>query len=286
MAQSIDIQSILQASPEGSINKGSETVGKFILEEGLKLANRTQPILDKLKEELGISGDTLPDLCPALEALDAALQKRNAIVTDLQSISTKLDRLAGLITQGATFLDITSTTLGIIKTSKTLAAAAVAPLPVVPGAVTSTLNTLEDLINTILYTNTGTPRIPIIKSGLNFAYIATSIVNKYIQNIITALLSIDSLLTRCNSSVELEEIPTSFTQAANIQLPAEDTSYKGFFLEIEEVPFSTTVTRKRAIAKNSQGIVMAQTDLSFTTIPQILIEQLKFIIDSQNLKPF
>ena len=285
MAQGIDIQAILNASPEGSIAKGSEVIGKFILEEGLKLANNIQPLLDKIKGELGIEGDTLPDSCPNPEILNAALSKRNLIVSDLQTTSSKLDRFANIIQQGSTFLDITVATLETIKTSKTAASIAALALPVSPGAIPATLSTLEDLINKILYTNIGIPRVPIIQAGLNFAYIATSVINTYIVNLIQALLSIDLLLSRCTDA-DLDPIPPSLVEVLNIQPPSGNTSYKGFFLEIEEVPFSNTVTRKRAVAKNSQGIIMTQTDLSFTTIPDILIDQLKFIIDSQNLKPF
>ena len=285
MAQGIDIQAILNASPGGSIAKGSEVIGKFILEEGLKLANNIQPLLDKIKSELGIEEDNLPDVCPDPEILNAVLNRRNAIVSDLQTVSGKLDRFANIIQQGSTFLDITVATLEIIKTSKTVASIAASALPVAPGAVPATLSTLEDLINKVLYTNTGIPRIPIVQAGLDFAYIATSVINTYIANIIQALLSIDLLLTRCTDA-DLESIPSNLIEVLNIQPSSGNTSYKGFFLEIEEVPFSNTVTRKRAVAKNSQGIVMTQTDLSFTTIPDLLIDQLKFIIDSQNLKPF
>jgi hypothetical protein len=63
-----------------------------------------------------------------------------------------------------------------------------------------------------------------------------------------------------------------------------DTAYKGFSFKIEEVPFSPTVNRRRALAQNSDGITLLQTELSFTSNPDILIQELKLVIDRDNLR--
>ena len=58
------------------------------------------------------------------------------------------------------------------------------------------------------------------------------------------------------------------------------------FIEIEKVPYTPTVDRKRAVGKNQDNITLIQTALSFTTDDQILIEELKLIINSNNLKAY
>lgn len=63
-----------------------------------------------------------------------------------------------------------------------------------------------------------------------------------------------------------------------------ETTYRGFVFEIEKVPFSPTVNRSRANALNKDGIVMLSSELSFTKEPSILIEELKFVIDRDNLR--
>jgi hypothetical protein len=65
-----------------------------------------------------------------------------------------------------------------------------------------------------------------------------------------------------------------------------DTTYQGFIIEIEEVPFSPTVNRRRAVGLNSQGIKLIETELSFTTDRELLINELKLIIDRDNLKAY
>ena len=63
-----------------------------------------------------------------------------------------------------------------------------------------------------------------------------------------------------------------------------ETTYRGFIFELETVPFNDTVNRTRANALNKDGIILLQSELSFTKDPSILIEELKFVIDRDNLK--
>ena len=64
--------------------------------------------------------------------------------------------------------------------------------------------------------------------------------------------------------------------------------YKGFKFVIKEentanAPQVNGLRRHYAVAIDTNGVEVLKTDLSFTQNTEILIDQLKFIIDSQNL---
>ncbi len=87
-----------------------------------------------------------------------------------------------------------------------------------------------------------------------------------------------------STSDYLNAVEQQYTQAAIA--PTTSQVYNGFTLDIVEEPFSPTVKRIKAVARNPQGIILLQTPLSFTTLSQVLITELKLIIDKSNLKAY
>ena len=70
------------------------------------------------------------------------------------------------------------------------------------------------------------------------------------------------------------------------QSSENDGTYKGFILEIETRPFTDRVNESRAVGKNKSDIIMISTEYSFASNPQVLIDELKFIIDRDDLKAY
>jgi hypothetical protein len=106
------------------------------------------------------------------------------------------------------------------------------------------------------------------------------------QAVITVLAVVDLVLEKCGKKPN--EVGANTNKLLNtIKLAATsniDLTYRGFTFEIVEKPFSPTLKQRIGQAKNSQGIVLLQTEPSFTTDPQVLVEELKLIIDRDNLK--
>ena len=220
---------------------------------------------------------------------------RNGLVVSLNTIGRQLDNITRAITSLSTFLSLTElviTNLDLIKTILSAGSKFIPSPPGVPGIITSGLADLESLIRKKLFTPTGEARLPKIAGSIAAAAIPISIINIYIQQLVGILSALDIKLKQCvpNQVNDLTPISDSIIAISVIQAQADatinQTTYNGFLIEIETVPYTPTVNRYRAVGKNQSGIVLTQTDLSFTLEPQILINELKLIIDKDNLKAY
>jgi len=275
---------ILNAVPTSLKLTGTAKVPKLILSLGIQISTLLLPQALSLLQKLNV--------CPTDAKLREIINTRNGIVRSLNNISKTLSVLTKIIDGINTTI---STLTGIItglQIAKTAVSAAAKAAPIIPGAVPATLSDLGDLINKLTFSTTGKALIENYKSIVASASLSISMVNGYILQIITVLNSIDDKIKACNKYVsnDLSTISPDLIKIADLQKQAEktqnNTTYNGFVIEIEKVPYTPTVDRKRAVGKNQDNITLIQTALSFTTDDQILIEELKLIINSNNLKAY
>lgn len=220
---------------------------------------------------------------------------RNGLVVSLNTIGKQLDNITQAITSLSTFLSLTEiviTNLDLIKSVLSAGSKFIPSPPGVPGAITSGLADLETLIRKKLFTPIGEAKLPKIAGSIAAAAIPISLINIYIQQLVGILSALDIKLKQCvpNQVNDLTPISNSIIAISVLQTQANatvnQTTYNGFLIEIETVPYTPTVNRYRAVGKNQSGIVLVQTELSFTLEPQILINELKLIIDRDNLKAY
>ena len=109
--------------------------------------------------------------------------------------------------------------------------------------------------------------------------------------ILRLLNSLDFLIQECaiSQNIPFEKINDELnlfvnesTGISNITaIESTNNTYKGFILELTLDPTSNVRYPKRyAQALTQNGIPVLRTDSSFTSDPQVLLDQLKFIIDS------
>jgi len=237
---------------------------------------------------------------PNSPAIKKIITIRNGLVVSLNTIGKQLDNITKTITGLSTFLSLTEIVISSLDTAKTLLSAAskfIPSPPGVPGAITSGLADLESIIRKKLFTPTGEARLPKIAGSIAAAAIPISIINIYIQQLVGILSALDVKLKQCvpdlasNSSFPgLTSLSDNIISISAQQIQANatinQTTYNGFLIEIETVPYTPTVNRYRAVGKNQSGIILVATELSFTLEPQILINELKLIIDRDNLKAY
>ena len=282
----IDIQAYKNAIPDSLKPQGSAKLGIIIYNQGKVIQQLLTPIAIKLLNEA-----TSPDgLCVPQPILEKIILERNALVIQLNDIGTNLDTITKSITGLNSYFNLAVTIINTISVAKTVVSAAAKVVPLIPGAVPAALSDLEDAKNKLTFTDTGTSKLEKIQLSISTAGISISLVNGFILTIVNILNSLDSILIKCSPNSTFAPISKGIKDSASVQQQAgntlNQTTYQGFIIEIEEVPYTATVTRRRAIGKNQQGIILTQTELSFTTNPLTLINELKLIIDRDNLKAY
>ena len=279
----IDINTILNAIPEDKKVKGLQKLGQILIQKGTELDSQLPSSITNLVSQF------TPGSCPDPAILQSIVEKRNNIVGKLNTVGQSLNVVTSTYTGVSSFLDVVLFSISNLKNIKTgVSIAAKAISFGLPGAIPAALSDLEDATDRLTFDNLGNSKLQQQKDRIDSLIIPIAIFSKTIQNITNLLNSLDTLIIGCNPTSTLDSLSDTILQTANSQTQADvnDGSYKGFTFTIEEVPFSPTVNRIKAIALNQGGIPLLETPLSFTTNRQTLIDELKLIIDRDNLKPF
>jgi hypothetical protein len=287
----VDATEIENATPSDLKAMGIAKLPLLLLVIGNQVKNIIQPALTNLIATY-IQKYLDAGVCADQATIDKIIQQRNLIVEQLNKIVKTLTIITVSLTVALTFLDLLKLTIKGIDLAKIAATLAATAFPALLPTLPSTLQQL-DLAKIKLQTDEeGNAKIAKYKSIIGGAALVSSIIGGFILIAIGLLNSIDIFLQKCAPNQENELVPISkeAQDIAKVQAQAtitqNKTTYKGFIIEIELVPFTSTTTRRRALGKNQDGIILIQTELSFTTDDQTLIDELKLIIDRDNLKAY
>ena len=278
----IDINTILSALPEDRKVKGLQKLGQILIQKGTELEDQLTPALTNLTSQF------TPGSCPDPAVLQSIIEKRNNIVGKLNTVGQFLDVVTSSYIGVSSFLDVLIFSISNLRNVRTGLNQAAKLIPAIPGAAVSAINDLGDVTDRLTFNNLGNSKLQQQKDKIDSLVIPIALFAKTIQTIINLLNSLDVLITTCDPNSSLDSVSEIITKTANNETQAEanNGSYKGFLFQIEEVPFSPTVTRRKAVALNTSGIKLLETPLSFTTNNQTLIDELKLIIDRDNLKAY
>jgi hypothetical protein len=283
MALGIDINTIQGAIPDNLKKQGVDRISDLLIKKSEEIKSQIEP---KLIQEIEKAKDI--SLCDNIDKLNQLIQTRNNIVDKLNLTSRFLDQTVAVFAGIATFLELLLLTKNILVTSKLIANIGVKFLPVTPGVVTSTVDDLGTAADVITFDNFGNSRLEKARNIVAGSSIAIALISIAIKSSILLLNSLDIELGKCGNTSNLTPIDPNLLKISSQVEQAEQTLnnsiYKGFTIEIETVPYTNAVNRYKAIGVNSDGIKLIETPLSFTTNQQTLINELKFIIDRDNLK--
>jgi len=277
----IDIDSILNTIP--SKKTAFEKLAALLVKKTTENESIIKKPLEDLLKQLPTDGT-----CPDPQTLQNILDKRNNIVGFLNKFGAFLDTVTNTYTGVNVAFNALLGVISGIKAAKTAGSLGVKFLPTAPGFVTALLSDLGDLTDKLTYDSLGESKLAQRKKDLDTLAIALGIVSSFVKTTITTLNSLDALLTPCLQANQVLDSPDD-----NLQKILQDSNqsvdellYQGFIFKIVEVPYSSTVTRRKAVAYNQSGIPLLETPLSFTTNNQTLIDELKLIIERDNLKAY
>jgi hypothetical protein len=161
-------------------------------------------------------------------------------------------------------------------------------------ALIQSINNIQGIINTIQNPN------PLIALNQNLALNTLNILTNQI-NSNQSLTDISSTLNTLQSQTNLISIsstPILISQTNQVnqfaisnqltdltnQNPNPISSINGFKMDVESENTPSPIKRRRAIAKNRQDIIMLTGEWSYSSIDQILIDELVFYIKQKDLK--
>ena len=232
------------------------------------------PIIIKLFSEFGVSNikealsknSNKPLTCPTTENIDNIINKKNKLVKQLNITYKVINSVS--IALNATLLFITS-----LEVAQKLLL--LNPYPT-PTSVSFIGNEIDK-------------KIKKYKSIVGTTSLILTTLSITLKEIIDYLNLLDKYIQTCSpdNTTTQEKISTDLTKLAQTQ--SQDQSpviieVNGFKIEIEIEKTENNLKRKRAIARNKKGLVMLQGEWSFSSIDQILIDELVFYIQQNNLK--
>jgi len=237
-------------------------------------------LVEKYKGELtqeAINELTELITCPPQEDVNALILVKNKLVKQLNisyNSIQKSSKFLSLNDEIVIGLDVAYKVLKFLPVPTAIAGVGI-PISVVNN-VQDAKDFLKGLKGKLSSTNTG------ITSIINPLEDVLTKVISYLNFIdkLTQICSPDTNSTQTQVSVELTALTS---QQSNQQSPIV-TNVNGFEMGVETEPTTNTLKRRRAIARNAGGVIMLAGEWSFSSIDQILIDELVFYIQQNNLK--
>ncbi len=299
---SLSPQVVVQNTPTDLKPKGLQRINNLIttiaIDSQKAIVLQLQQLLlqygvQKLQESLD-NGENIENLkqeyCPTPERLEELIGIRNNIAGLLNTVGDKLNTLTVGVNFSGQFAELLQALVSGLKGAEFVLNQAAKLIPLIPGAIVSAVNDLGTISDTFLVKKDGTPIIPTIRQVVTSVQPPFALIQQVIQLSVSLLDQLDAIVLLCAPNATLTSTSSTIDNIYATQTIAENTetgnTYKGFTLEIETRAFTPKVDQSRAVGKNNQGIVLIATDYSFASNPNVLIDELKFIIDRDNLKAY
>ena len=218
--------------------------------------------------------------CPDQTKLLEVIRKKNQVVKGLNKALKTIETSTKIVSTGLTAINILNLAFQIIKNI---------PIPVaVPPGTGIPINVITKISETIAKTERILKLLQNVGNGILTILV---LLRTLIQLIISLLNLLDGLIQECAQSIP--ELATVFQEQLSNELinfgslSSNNQSLNiinGFTMGIETEITTNPLKRRRATTKNKSGITLLFGEFSLTSIDQILIDELIFYIQTNDLK--
>jgi len=199
-------------------------------------------------------------ICPTQEEIDRIIKRKNKLVRQLNITYKVIKTTSTIINTTLVFitsLEVTYKLLLLLPTSN-------------PG-----VSAIVDQID---------KRIKKYKNIVQITAIILNVVKITLKEILDYLNLLDKNIQRCYPEAEQEQISSELTEFTKQEPSPVIDEVNGFTFEVETEKTTKSLKRRRALAKNKKGVVMLKGEWSFSSVDQILIDELIFYIEQNDLK--
>ena len=212
--------------------------------------------------------------CPSPDKLDEIVRRRNNLADKLNSIYVTIQAATIALGIAQTLI---STIKSLLEVAKKVPIPLGAPLGVgVPANVVTQLSSgIEDKKKQIEFLSN-------VNTGV---LIFLTLIGLVLKTIIDLLSKVDELVERCSKDKALTPINPDLLKLTNQpQVPEQQIQEADFTFKIETENTTSNFKRRRAIAIDKNGVTVLKGEFSYSADTKILIDELKFYIEENNLK--
>lgn len=266
-----------EMAKQQAMNKIIEQIKTVLIPQVLTLI--AQFGISKAQDMIGKKFEDMNATCPAnLDELNILIEKKNKLTRALNNIYNFLNT----IKIGVEVLD---KTISVAQISLQTIQGIYLAFPTAGFGIPDFSKPLAQVIDRI---DQELRKYKVISTG---TLLVLTILIQILQRILEYLSLLDSLVNGCAiegalPQEELNEDLLAATQTQSQQLSPIITNVNGFDMGVITVDNVTVggLKRRQAIAKNQSGVIMLRGEPSFSSNDQILIDELVFYIQQNDLK--
>ena len=285
------------------INKGGvknpANISKLIKEQVKIIVNRLIPVIIGMLAQLGITQinkwldgqnnlNNTDTKCPEdQESIKALIAKRNRLVRQLNNIYRVVDAAVKGLGVLASLISIFKTIINIFKNMPLPTTIGLPPGPQ-GGVITSA--SYGKVASYIEKFDKIKEKVDLIEKLTLAVLSALVLLRIYLLKALQLLKILDNKLDQCSQGLNIEQEELDNELTALLLAEEEDGNVvvidvNGFTMGIEISKIKIgSLNRRFATASNAQGVVLLRGEPSFSASDQVLIDELVFYIQSNNLK--